>query len=244
MKRTAVCLFLLSSLVPAAAGFGQTIEAPRIFGGDHPPYALKLKDLNASWLALRLAMVNAPKSAPAGENPLAQLMGLGAMGGGNGKDKGEALGEMLGMSLFSGMLGGGGVQETPVYYTQGQTLNLAGEMFLVVYSQNKTGLNLMEMALQSAKSGEDKEPDFAKLAAESKLGPESSLSLSLINVKTIATLSGLRPFDMNQEIVESAKGAGGLLQLIADQTAKEKQAAKTIPARPAPPKRAASPRKL
>jgi len=209
MKRIAVCFFLLSSLVPASAAFGQNeAQTTRLLSGDHPPYTLKLKDLNATWLVMRLATANS------------------------------------GVSFLTGMLGGGAGQETPIYYSRGQTLNLVGETFLVAYSHDKAGLSLMEMALQSAKSGGNKEPEFAKLAAQNKLTAESSLSLSLINVKTLATLSGFRPFDVNQEIAESAKGAGGLLQLIADQTAKEKQAAKPILARPAPPKRAAPPRKL
>lgn len=68
----------------------------------------------------------------------------------------------------------------------------------------------------------------------------SSLSLSLINVKMIATLSGFRRFEINREIAESAKGPGGLLQLIADEEAKEKQpAAKTVRPQPIPGKKPA-----
>lgn len=252
MKRVFACggALLFALLAPAVATFGQNEGAARLLPADHPPYSLKLKDLSANWLSLRVSAVNAPKSAP--DNALSQLASLGTLSDSGNKNKSDAAGAMLGMSLLSGMFGSGtGTPESgepPVYYTQGQTVNLAGETFLVAYRHEKPGFNLMQFALEAAKSGGDKEPDFAKMAAENKLTAESSLSLSLINVKMIAALSGFRPFDMNQEIAESAKGAGGLLQLIADETAKEKQAVKPISPmpispKPAPRKPAAAPRK-
>ncbi len=245
MKRVfaPACALLITLLAPAAATFGQNEGAARLLSADHPPYTLQLKDLSANWLSLRISAMNAPKPAP--DNSLSQLASLGALSDGGTKNKGDAAGAMLGMSLLSGMFGGGAGTsdsgEAPVYYTQGQTVTLAGETFLVAYRHEKPGLNLIQFALEAAKGGEDKEPDFAKMAAENKLTAESSLSLSLVNVKMIAALSGFRPFDMNQEIAESAKGAGGLLQLIANETAKEKAAppARLKPAAAVPRKPAA-----
>lgn len=74
----------------------------------------------------------------------------------------------------------------------------------------------MQLIMESSQN-EGKEPDFSKLAGGAKLTPDSALTLSLFNVKTITTMSGIRAFDMNHEIADSAKGPGGLIEMLATQ---------------------------
>jgi hypothetical protein len=101
----------------------------------------------------------------------------------------------------------------------------------------------MQLAAEAEKSGKD--PDPAQLAGEGKLTPESSLSLCLLNVQRIAALQNIRPFDLNQEIAESAQAGGGLMDLIAKEAAKETKATPApapVVRTPAPKKPAAKPK--
>jgi len=41
------------------------------------------------------------------------------------------------------------------------------------------------------------------------------VSLSLINVKAVSTMSGIRAFDLNQELADAQKGPSGLFDLMA-----------------------------
>ena len=227
MKTAIVGLLALSLVVPAAAQEGGISD---ILAGKSAPLTMKLKEMNGDWRHVSIAGSGAKSSA---SNPLSSLMGLAALGGkaGDGK-KDDPAAAMMGLSLLGGMFGGGGESEAASYYTQGKTVNMGGETFLVVYQFKKPELNLGQLMFASAKNG-GKEPDLAALAAQSKLGPESSLSMSLINFKSINTLKDVRPFDMNREI-EEANRESNVMDLIA---ASEKEK----PAPPAPPKPATKP---
>lgn len=234
MKHLAAVGLFLTLAVPA---LGQGMEFQQLLSGQDFPLNLKLKELNSDWRRLSVATLEAPKGGMG--DTLSQLMQAGMMSEmGKNKGKDDAAAAMLGMSLLGGLFGGGGESKPPVYYTRGQTAAVGGETFLIAYRYQKPEMGLMQMAMQAAKQG--KEPGDPEMAAAGKLSAESSLALSLINTRTITRLDDIRPFDMNQEIAESAQEGGGLMDLIAQQKAKE--AAEPKPS-PKPTSKAAAPRK-
>lgn len=236
MKTAILGLFALSLVVPAAAQEGSISD---ILAGKTAPLTVKLKEMNGDWR--HVSIVSSSGKGAAG-NPLGSLMGLAALGSktGDGK-KDDPAAAMMGLSLLGGMFGGGGDGDAGSYYTQGKTVSMGGETFLVVYQYKKPELNLGQMIFDSAKNG-GKEPDFAALASQAKLGPESSLSMALINFKSIGTLKDVRPFDLNREIEETNKESN-VMDLIAA-SEKDKAAtpvpaappARTAPTKPAPAK--------
>jgi hypothetical protein len=213
LRHAAVGLLLTLASPVLADGMG----FQQLLSGQEVPLNLMLKDLSGDWRRLSIATTDARSSA---ENPMSQLMQAGMMAD-KGKGKEDAAAAMIGMSLLGGLFGGGGESAAPVYYTKGQTLAVGGETFLVAYRYKKPEMNFLQMAMEADKAEKGgKEPDFAKMASDGKLNPESSLRLSLINVRAISSLNDIRPFDLNQEIAEGA-GSGGLMEFIAEQAAKE-----------------------
>jgi hypothetical protein len=218
-----VALFVTVT-APAVA---QSLSLQQMLAGKEIPHTLKLRELNGEWQRLSLSTVGGAK-AGAGDT-MSQLMQAGMMsemGKNKGKGKDDAMGAMLGMSLLGGLFGGGGESKDPVYYTRGQTVAVGSETFLVAYRYQKPETNLMQMALEADKGGKD--PDFAKMAASGKLSPDSTLKLSLINLRAINSLEEIRAFDMDQEIAASAQG-GGLMELFAQEAMKEAQEPKPVP---------------
>lgn len=234
MKHLAVVGLFLALASPA---LGQSTDFQQLLSGKEFPLNLKFADLNSDWRRLSIAAVDAPKGGMG--DMLSQLMQMGMMSEmGKNKGKDDPAAAMLGMSLLGGLFGGGGESKPPVYYTKGQTATVGGETFLVAYRYQKPAMNLMQVAMQAEKNGQD--PNVTGMAAAGKLSPDSALQISLINMRSIASLSDIRPFDMNQEIAESAQAGGGLMDLIAQQKAKELQEPKPM-ARPV--SKAAAPRK-
>lgn len=222
-------------LALAAPAFGQNMDMAQLLSGKEVPLNVKLKELNSDWRRIRVSEMG--KSGETG-NMLNQLMQIGMMSEmGNGKNgKGGKPGEdpmaaLLGMQMLGGMFGGmfgGGQQADPAYYTRGATVSLGGETFLVTYTFNKPAMDFG--ALMAAGAGGE-EPDPAKMMAGSKMSEDSSLTLTLINLKAVARMSDIRPFDMQKEIEESNAGGGGLLDLIMKEQMKE-GAGKAAPAEP------------
>lgn len=227
-------------LALAAPALGQGTDFQQLLSGKDCPQSLKLKELNGDWRRLSIGTTDAAKGGTG--DMLSQLMQVGMMSDkGKGKGKDDAASAMLGMSLLGGLFGGGSQSAEPIYYTKGQTVTVGSETFLLAYRYQKPAVNLMQLAAQADQSG--KEPDRSKMADAGKLAPESPLSLSLINVRAITSLTNIRPFDMDQEIAESAQSGGGLLDMIAQQQAKESEAAKqkaTPAGGAAPPRKAVS----
>lgn len=85
------------------------------------------------------------------------------------------------------------------YYTQGQTIVLGNETFLVAYRITGMGSNLALLRSASAALPTSKqvEPTPRK---EEGLTPNTPLSLSLINFRTISSLNDIQPFNLKQEI--------------------------------------------
>ncbi len=200
---------LLALVALGGAAFGQGSILQDVVSGKDAPLSLHLKDLNSDWKRMSIAT---PGSGGGMGDMLGQLMQNLMMGNGNKGGSDAAMGMAFMSSLFGGMGGGGGSQ--PVYYTKGQTGSIGGETFLIAYRYEKPEVNFMQLIMESEQNG-GKEPDFAKMAATGKMSPESAVTLSLLNVKSISAMSGIRSFDMNQEIAESQKGGGGLLEMLA-----------------------------
>lgn len=217
MKRLALFAAMMALAAPA---FGQNVEFQELISGKSAPLSLTLKDLNSDWRRMTVEVKGDGKGVGLGEilGPLMQAGMMSEMGKNKGGKPGEVAAAAIGMMLLSGLFGGGG--EEPVYYTKGQTLSVAGETFLVAYRVKKSSLNLMEMFAQSAMEG-GKEPDPTRMLP-GKLSAESPLVISLLNFKTIGSISDIRPFDLNKEIVESAK-SGGWMELIAQEAAKQEK---------------------
>ena len=101
----------------------------------------------------------------------------------------------------------------------------------MAYRYKKPTMNFMQMAMESAANG-GKEPDLSKMAGEGKMTGDSLLTLTLVNVKTIGTISDIRAFDLARELAEGQQG-GGLMDLIAASMKEEAEKPKPAP-RPAP----------
>lgn len=92
------------------------------------------------------------------------------------------------MSAMFGGAGGGGA-----YYTKGQTVLLAGETFLVTYRVKSKPLDFASLM----QAGPASRPKLEKLT------PDTTLALSLLNLRAIASLNEIRPFNIQEEIAES-----------------------------------------
>lgn len=127
--------------------------------------------------------------------------------GGPAELKGGGLGQLAG-GFFGAMLGAGSLPASnysPPQYTDGATTTLGGETFLVVYRPNLKSIDMM--ALMQAGPG-------GKLPTPEKLTAETSLILTLVNVRSITTLGDFRPFNLEQELAESAKAAAEELKTL------------------------------
>lgn len=114
--------------------------------------------------------------------------------------KGGGLGQLAG-GIFGAMFGAGAPPTsgyTPPQYTEGATATLGGETFLVVYRPNLKGIDMAAL-MQAGPGGKPPTPE--------KLTAETPLLLTLINVRSITSLSDFRPFNLQQELAESAKAA-------------------------------------
>jgi hypothetical protein len=101
-------------------------------------------------------------------------------------------------SFFVGLAGGGGTA-AGAYYTQGQTMTLGEQPYLICYQVPPKPLNLARLM----RSGpEPPKPE--------KLTPETKLSLSLVNLRTAVSLNDIRPFSLEEEIAASESEAGAV----------------------------------
>ncbi len=101
---------------------------------------------------------------------------------------------------LTGSLGGG-----RDYVTEGQTTSANGRTYLVAYHLPMAGLDLTAL-LQAVAT---KTPP-----TNAVLTPESSLSLSLLDVRTIGGFDDVRAFDAQREIAASEQAFKALLTLL------------------------------
>lgn len=199
------------------------------------PTSMKLKQFDATWL--RASVKQADADAAGTGDMLSKLAQIGMMADG-GKMKGDSMEAALGLSMLGGM-GKGGRQ---VCFTQGQTISVGTETFLVAYMVEQKSPNLLEMMMQAEQSGT--EPDMSALFGGGKWTEDTTASLALINVRSIHSLAGVRPFDLEKELAEGGSGSLDLMQLMMLGTRKAVEAppARTQPTKPtAKPKSRAKP---
>lgn len=110
---------------------------------------------------------------------------------------------------------------TNIYYTQGQTLTLGKQKYLVVYRPKGSNLTLTDLI----KSGRNNTSPESLIQT---LTPETQLVLSLINLSKIDSLQDIQPFDLQQEIRESKQA------LPKEPKSKEKPKASPKPINPSP----------
>jgi hypothetical protein len=101
------------------------------------------------------------------------------------------------MGFYSAMMGG---VATTHYYTQGKTVTVSGETYIVAYRPRSKPVNLPGMMSSS------------RPPAPEKVTPNTVLCLSLLSMKTAGSLEDIRPFNLQDEVTESeqaAQGGGG-----------------------------------
>lgn len=84
---------------------------------------------------------------------------------------------------------------TNVYYTQGQTVTISKQQYLVVYRPEGSNISLTRLFNSRSKTAPQ---DLVK-----ELTPNSKLVLSLINLNKIESLQDIQPFNLQKEIKES-----------------------------------------
>lgn len=89
-----------------------------------------------------------------------------------------------------------------VLYTRGQMVTLGGEIYIVAYRPQTKNKPLDFAAM--IRMGSNPE---AKPPAPEKMTPDTLLSLSLLNLRTIGSLNNIRPFDFNAELELNGKAA-------------------------------------
>jgi hypothetical protein len=94
----------------------------------------------------------------------------------------------------------GNIGYTNVYYTQGKTVGVGAETYLIAYRLVYNGEPLTFTTLvQSTFNTNNCSPS----SLPTKITPETSLNLSLLNLKTIGSLNDIRPFKLQEEIAAS-----------------------------------------
>jgi hypothetical protein len=180
-----------------------------LLAGGAVPLTMKLKEFSPEWRRVSLT----------GDT----MLGMG--------------GAMQSMMQSVGSMFGGGKLADAIY-TRGATLRMGSEWFLIGYRLPAGGgmdFGTLMGAAMAAGMGPGGKGAPPKMPEANPITAESDLSLVLVNVKSIASISDIRPFNM-QEAIESA--GGGLMDMIMRGAMKE-AAAKS---KGAPAKRVANPK--
>lgn len=140
------------------------------------PLTLQMKDLNADWRRVNVV----------GQLDL----------GGYTQVLNSALAALL------GRLG------SAAYYTRGETVTIGGETYIIAYRPQIKGPDFGGLVQAIQKGGPKTKPEALiteKLAPE-KMTAETTLALSLLNVRTSGSLTDIRTFDLQREIEDASKG--------------------------------------
>jgi len=92
------------------------------------------------------------------------------------------------LAIYAAMFSPGG----GVYYTTGRTVTVGGEMFLIAYRVHAK----VDMAAMMQRPTPPAPP---------KLTPETTVGISLLNLRAVTSIDDIRAFDLKQEIAESEK---------------------------------------
>ncbi|NJM90245.1 MAG: hypothetical protein HC847_27025 [Hydrococcus sp. RU_2_2] len=103
------------------------------------------------------------------------------------------------MKNWSGLFGGSPANY--VYYTQGETVEVASETYVIAYRIPSTGEGLTIKTFM--------ETTFSFGCNEAslpiQLAPETTINLSLLNLRTIGSLNDVRSFNLSEELAASQK---------------------------------------
>ena len=107
------------------------------------------------------------------------------------------MGDLL--QTYSNLFGGKG--NSGVYYTQGKTITIGSETYVIAYRLPSSGQGInFRSLIESSLGGGSSKP-----SAADKLTPDTSLTLSLLNLRTIGSLNNIRPFNLKEELAASEK---------------------------------------
>jgi len=93
--------------------------------------------------------------------------------------------------IFGAMFGG----STSPYFTNGRTVQIGGETYLVAYRANVVTPNMLAVIMSN---GGPPQPTL--------LTPETRLHLSLIHLRSAGSLTDIRPFQL-QEVLQESQAA-------------------------------------
>ena len=90
-----------------------------------------------------------------------------------------------------------------IYYTQGKTVKVNSETYVIAYrlasSEEALNINSLFENVMGSVAGLAG-CDCDAITSAQKISPETSISLSLLNVKTIGSLNNVRPFDLETDL--------------------------------------------
>lgn len=95
-----------------------------------------------------------------------------------------------------------GALQTGTYYTKGQTVTTGSETYFVVYRLQSTQKDLRALV----------QSDSSTKFTPAVLTPETTVTLSLLNLRTVNGLNDLVPFNLQQEIEASRRIRESLLK--------------------------------
>jgi len=101
-------------------------------------------------------------------------------------------GQFDGSNIMQMMMGGGG-GASEAFYSRGDTVLIGGETFLVAYKSATKRMGMAE--LMQAQRGRPPAPE--------KLTPDTTLGFGLFNVRTVTSLTDVRPFNLQEELAAS-----------------------------------------
>ena len=118
-------------------------------------------------------------------------------------DKDGEIGNYLAL-IFGAFGGGAGLDTLPntdaIYYTQGQTVPIGGETYLLAYRPLLKQPDMMALIALSQRNG-NAQPAPEQMLPE-KMTLDTSVSMSLLNVKKIGGMADIRSFDAAAEVTE------------------------------------------
>lgn len=95
----------------------------------------------------------------------------------------------------------GGSPANYIYYTQGETVEVASETYIIAYRLPSTGEGLTIQSLMGTVTS------FGcnEASLPIQLAPETTINLSLLNLRTIGSLNDVRSFNISEELAASKK---------------------------------------
>lgn len=181
-------------------------HAQNLLSGGDTPLSLTMKDLGSgSWRRVRISGTGESKGSGGG---ILDMFGA-MMGGAAGSAMSSVMGPML-----SGVATAG----ENVFYTQGKTMTIGGETYLIAYQPQTKPIDLPTLMKMDNKDA----PPIPK-----PLTADSALSLSLLNLRTAGSLMDIRTVDMKSEITASEEMVKTYEAMAKEEAEKKKESGTT-----------------